>query len=481
MSRAGHFSRLSIAVVAVTVFFGTTAVYAAAFGGPPANGVPRVAASGPPFPSPTPTTPMPSPTPTPFPSPSPSQACTAPPDFTPTGGPSSTQDAIENVGGRIMDIVEDNQGNIIYPGFTGLIPDPDHQAMVVCWRRGDPLPQSIANIIANPGVALSLSRKDSTYSRTDLESPADRLIGDLNLDAQIAANLHTMVVPEEGTGLIARVDPKDPSTFNQAAAQATLTTAAGGIPVTVEIGIPNELTVRKADIPPFKGGARLDSGGTSCSSGFGLLVNKVEILLTAAHCFGMNAPVTNGGNAVGPVVKRFSGKPPPNSGPDSEAIAIGGGNKASGLVYIGGVGPPTEGTIRVTRVGVNLVNQEVNTSGSFSGENDQLKVKRTNVRERVNDRGNIIIVAPVTQADATVVNPGETDPIAVAAGDSGGPVIRREIGDPVEGKGTIIAGGKKRFNCNTFDARICYTQVTYNSLRLLLRNPPFYGGALSTN
>lgn len=485
MSRVGSLSRLSIAFVTVLVVFATTAVYAAAAGGGPANGAPRALVTvSPPPPSPTPTPtsfPSPSPTPTPFPSPSPTPlpspsptpfgACAPPPPATPTG-PTSTQDAIEQVGGEIVDLVEQNG----YLGFTGLIPDPDHMAMVVCWLRGDPLPSSIANIVANPGVPLTLSRQDAPFSKAQLDPRADALLGNQNIGQQIAGDLHSVTVPEEGSGLIASVQPSDPGTFNQTAAEQTLS-AAAGVPVTIVQEPPDEATARKNDNSPWKGGARLTSGATSCSSGFGIVIGNTQALLTAAHCFAINAAVSNGGNAIGNVATRFSGTAAPPGGPDSEAIAINAPGQASGKVYVGGVADATEGTIQVTQVGTTLVNQFVNTSGSFSGENDQLRVTRTNIRVRVGDgAGGVFFVQPVSQAVATVNKMGVL--VAVAAGDSGGPVIRRHIGQPVSGMGTIISGGLGAIPCMVYDARTCYRRVTFNSLRLLIGpRSAYYRGA----
>jgi hypothetical protein len=446
------FSRLSVVLVAVLVLIGSTALYQAA-SAPQAHVVAAVAAS------PTPPPPSPSPSPSPGGCQSPPSASTPADPF----GASPVQDSIEDIGQQIMDLVDQNG----YPGFTGLIPDPDHALLVVCWLHGDPLPAPIASIVANPGQPITLVRQDAAFSSGDLTARADSLLNNTSLDGQIAGSLNAVTVPEEGSGLIAGVQPNDPNTFNVAQAQATLSSAAG-VPVTIEIEPADTQTTRLNDNSPWFGGARLTSGATNCSSGFGVVKGNVQLLLTAAHCFAVAAAVTNGGNAVGNVANRFAG-------PDSESIQIGVPGQAGGSVFTGGVNDATEGSVKVTRVGVNLVNQFVSASGSFSGENRLLRVLRTNRRLRVRNGAAIIIVAPMTIAVATVPKFGVF--VAVASGDSGGPVIRRRAGVAgVSGMGTIVAGSGVNFACVVYAARNCFTRVVYNSLRGLL---PLYGANLS--
>ena len=465
MSRRGCLRRLSIVLAAVAVPFAATVGYGGAPGVLSAYGAPLVGASP---------SPVPSPSPTPSPSPSPGP-CLPPPAVSPPSDPlgaSSVQDSIEDVGQRIMDLVDQNS----YPGFTGLIPDPDHASMVVCWLRGDPLPQPIADIVANPGAPITLVRQDAPYSNADLNGRVDIILGSASLGAQINGDIHAVTVPEEGTGLIAGVQPNDPTTFDVAGAQAALSSAAG-VPVTVEVQPRDVQTTRVNDASPWFGGARLNN---VCSSGFGVVQppNR-QLLLTAAHCFANGAAVRNGqpvANLIGNVALRFPGV-------DSEAIAIAGGGLAGGSVYTGGVSDATEGSVRVARVGLNFVNQFVSASGSFSGENRLLQTRRIQRFVNVGVPGGAVVrVGPAIIAEATVFKLGVR--IAVAKGDSGGPVIRRRVGGAVSGQGTIVGGGGIAFACNVYDARPafagdrnCFTEVTFNSLNILLTR--VYGANLA--
>jgi hypothetical protein len=461
--RSRTVGRLAVGLVAAVGFFGTAGIYARAASGTPVFGAPRPVVT---ITATTPPSPSPSVSPSPTQSPNPCQP--PPPVSQPSDefGASPVQDSIENVGIRIMDLVDQNG----YPGFTGLISDPDNARLVVCWLNADPFPQPIADIVNNPGEPITVVRQDSPFSNADLTGRVDTILGDPGLGAQINGDIHAVTVPEEGTGLIAGVQPNDPNTFDLAGAEAALT-AAAGVPVTIEVEPRDTPTTRLNDASPWFGGARLNN---VCSSGFGIVQppNR-QLLLTAAHCFAVGAAVRNGvpvANLIGNVALRFPGV-------DSEAIQIAGGGLAGGSVYTGGVNDVTEGSVRINRVGLSLVNQFVATSGSFSGENRLLRVIRTGRFENVGLPGGAVVrVGPTSTAVATVPKLGVF--VAVASGDSGGPVIRRLAGaGGIAGQGTIVAGGGVNFACVVYDARNCFTRVIYNSLRILLVR--VYGAALA--
>src|SRR5215471_20648816 len=299
MSRPRPLALLSIAVVAVTAGLGMTAASAASGAVPspsptftgtaPPTPFPSPTFTGSPtptsFPSPSPTfipspspTPFPSPTPTfspsPTPTPSPSPTITPPPVpcFDPGASPpadplgaSVVQDQTQDVGTRIKDLVDQNG----YAGFTGLIADPDHAGLILCWLRGDPLPGPIASIVASPGQPIHVTREDTPYAYADLATRADPLVANDSLGAQIGGTIHSVNVPEEGTGLTAGVQPDNPATFDPGLA-ATILTAAAGVPVGVMVGPAPEASTRLNDTSPWFGGGRLTDNVPRpvCSSGF---------------------------------------------------------------------------------------------------------------------------------------------------------------------------------------------------------------------
>ena len=208
---------------------------------------------------------------------------------------------------------------------------------------------------------------------------------------------------------------------------------------------------------PFFGGARIQDNAVppaQCTSGFGLVrqADRAQLLITANHCY-------PNGQAV------FNGVPPGGAGRvqigtvrvnvprgDSEAIQIAAPGTAGAFVYVGGVNNPTEGTARVTGVGINIRNQFVCTSGSFTGQSCRLQIVDTArfIGETV--RGVRIRVGPLNRADSRL------GAVAAGQGDSGGPVIRfgASLGR-VDGMGQIITGDNQ-FVCP--GPRLCSTKKT---------------------
>ena len=54
--------------------------------------------------------------------------------------------------------------------------------------------------------------------------------------------------------------------------------------------------------------------------------------------------------------------------------------------------------------------------------------------------------------------------IAVAHGNSGGPMILRPRTGPVEAMGVVSAGGGGKFACRIYDGTDCYGEVIYSDI-----------------
>jgi hypothetical protein len=94
---------------------------------------------------------------------------------------------------------------------------------------------------------------------------------------------------------------------------------------------------RRDDIPSFWGGASIQSGGGTCSTGFAVRKpSGTRFMTTASHCFAVGAPVsTPTGRLVGTVTQRgMQGSFWPWDNRDVELI---GGQSYAGRVYTGGV------------------------------------------------------------------------------------------------------------------------------------------------
>jgi hypothetical protein len=119
---------------------------------------------------------------------------------------------------------------------------------------------------------------------------------------------------------------------------------------------------RQADSSPFKGGAAITAGGSSCTSGF-TVVNGAgrRGLVAPAHCYNAGQQVTTPpGTVVGTTENRHCG---PNDNNDVELIA---GKSYTNKIYILSAASSTAAP--VTQAGDPAVGSTYNFSGAVSGE-----------------------------------------------------------------------------------------------------------------
>jgi hypothetical protein len=387
-----------------------------------------------------------------------------------TGGSSANDDLID-VGTRILDLFAANT----YGGFAGVIAEPSMAVLWLYWLPGEALPPEIEAIVADPGAPVSVIRLDAPYSRVQLDPLAGPLLTNAALSDAMCGFLHTIKVREEGSGLIAGVEPYDAS-FNAAQAESILS-AAAGVPVTVEVGPQTEPTGRLDDASPWFGGARITAGAGQCSTAFGIVNAGTRVrhyMATALHCFAMNTLVSNGDGTrqLGRVV---------NSRPehDSELISV---DQAGTDVYFGGVGGvgAAESNAPVRRPAANVRGTTVAcTSGASTGENCGLNVVATDVSEvrRIVEIGpfgrmivrDVVVKSGMVDATSTVVRRNGQLAVAVGQGDSGGPVVtdssrdRRALG--------VMSSGTNDVSCGLFAAprKRCFSTVRYADINVLLR------------
>lgn len=411
--------------------------------------------------------------------PGPEEFAEAPPGdepSTPPGGEGPINDYLRQVGSRILDLVDAGG----HAGFAGVIADLDTATLSLYWLAGQPLPPDIQQVVDNPGAPVAVVREDASYSRGHLKSVSLALLNNAPLSDRICGFLHTAKALEEGSGLIAGVEPYDPATFDVATAQSVLSSAAG-VPVTIEIGPQPTQTGRLNDAPPwYAGGKIVNPLRGECSTSFGVVDGlRREYMLTAEHCFRIGDRVENGNRTrvLGPVVNARALH-------DSELISV---TAAGDRTFFGGVGGAgaAEYTLEVDVLGRNVRGTIVCTSGASTGENCGLVITATNVafeiRRWVLDPrfGWVLVRIPVIEdmVDATSIRPRMPVRRAVGSGDSGGPATTDAVHP--EALGINSAGLDRPIGCGPFAAprKLCFHSVRYADLASVLR---WYGVALKT-
>ena len=388
------------------------------------------------------------------------------------GGEGEVNDYLKDVGSRILDLVDAGG----HAGYAGMVADLETATMTLYWLAGEPLPPDIEQVVPDPGAPVTVVRQDAAYARIHLRSVTSALLNDPWLSDQICGFLHTIKPREEGSGLVAGVEPYDAS-FDIVTAQDVLSSAAG-LPVTIEVGPQPTETTRLNDAAPWFAGAKITDLRGECSTSFGVVDGlRQEYMLSASHCFGLGVRVLNGnGTRVLGNVTHLRREH------DSEMIGV---TQAGNRTYFGGVGGAgaAEYDLQVNRRANNVVGTIVCTSGAATGENCGLQIIVTGVgwviRRWVFDPrlGWVLVRIPVMEdmVDATSIRPRRPVTRAVGSGDSGGPAVTDSVRP--EALGIMSAGLGRPIGCGPFRAanRFCFHTVRYVDLGAVLR---WYGVAL---
>jgi len=202
-----------------------------------------------------------------------------------------------------------------------------------------------------------------------------------------------------------------------------------GVPVTVRpFARPAPVTAsRQNDSPPYFGGAfwkhTTPQGTGYCTNGFAVLQNGVKKMLTAGHCGTDGETAKDGG---GQVMGLLEGDNNPK-----DLLLI--GTASAGWTYVGAY---TSSVAKKVIGGASSVaGMFVCTSGANSGDHCGLKITGVNLTRWVNTGTEIYQVHPLVEAKQQI-----EEEIAVAEGDSGGPVILQTITPELHrAAGTITA------------------------------------------
>ncbi|MFJ1936850.1 hypothetical protein ACIOGZ_29850 [Kitasatospora sp. NPDC088160] len=345
------------------------------------------------------------------------------------------QEALDRLADQITAAVPENRRADI-PGYAGLTVDPEQGLLTVYWHRD--VPERVTRLIAHPPAGITAQVQSAPYSLGQLRAARDRLVAAAARGEADA--VWTVVGPAaDGTGLSV--------TYTPAQSLATVRTAAGaaehervalraaelaGLAVVAEPGLaPQAAGTRHSDASPWSGGAQLTTpGGDFCSSAFGGWRGKTAVLLTAHHCGAAGDYKSGTGAVVGSVSDS-------NSDLDTAVVSLKG--TPSGQFYYGGWDNAQGERRRTVGAGRNNVGSLVCDSGSMSGAHCALKITKTDTSTNVDG---------VWRSDLDYATRTDDHTIAVAQGDSGGPVVASvNGGDDMQARGIISAGGGSTVTC----------------------------------
>lgn len=167
----------------------------------------------------------------------------------------------------------------------------ENRKLVVWWKGA--VPAEVSQEISRASVPVEV--RAAAHSRRELESAAEVVSAQMRADAK--SPIHTVMVPIDGSRVIAAADRAD----------AAVNTLAAGVPV--------EVVVRERIHPmagpatryndgwagnnpaPFSGGGAIlnEDNRRRCTAGFGVQdIAGAQFLLTAGHCGRVNGAWTNG-------------------------------------------------------------------------------------------------------------------------------------------------------------------------------------------
>jgi hypothetical protein len=326
-------------------------------------------------------------------------------------------------------------------GYAGLVVHPSSDNLTVYWSGQTPAAlKDYARSRAHAGpIQLSPAR----YSLADLQALSMKIVKSPGFQQ---AGIVMLKPAADGSGLQLGVSG------SRAKAQALSAVKSDPSAVSYTKAASRQDAGRWADIPSFFGGALIYSlgDGADCSSGWPVHAtssSSTYYLITAGHC--THIPEKNlSQNQF--VTAPYTGVPVKPIGTASaedltlDAGLIDTGTNGSPLggngnaIYTGQVDPTGVGTFEMTAgvdgfVDNNVGDDDVCTSGSYSGEICGLDITSTNVMWPVNYGD---VEAVVTGIEVT--NPNGTN--AAGEGDSGGPIYSYVNAGLVAARGIISTG-----------------------------------------
>jgi hypothetical protein len=352
------------------------------------------------------------------------------------------------------DLIEDAGGD----GYAGISVAPEKGELALYWNGTPPAQVQLAVERARREVGVRVL--PAAHSERELLAVAQRL-------AKVPGV--TSVGPKvDGSGL------RLGYAGNVASAESLPAVHDAGVDIDVErreymrpaeLALPPQCALmpvnRQVDWCPYSGGATytfLHGGDRNrCTTGWPLRFSwppggsDTQYLLTAGHCGSDGLTIDNAAGAVMGTVEKDN---------DSRDVMLINTPSAASIF----VGAWNSNTLKpVGGTAGNHVGEYVCTSGSVSGSHCNLRIEATN--QTINLKTDTGVNYPVTPMVVASSNDGS---VAVAGGDSGGPVTTNAFQpSSVYGVGTISAGDNV-IPCpqgTVAQLTVCYQRVAYSPLQ----------------
>ncbi|MER7848378.1 hypothetical protein ABTZ03_31080 [Kitasatospora sp. NPDC096077] len=357
------------------------------------------------------------------------------------------QEALERLADAVTGVPEHLRASVA--GYAGHTIDPQRGSLTLFWN-GD-VPQRVTDVLERTPVGIAATVRQAPYALGRLREARDRLIAAAQRGEDGAVWNAAGPAPD-GTGLtvtytLDTAGPRRTPDSGQVAARAA---ELAGVPVHASpAAAPAAAATRHSDANPWSAGAELITPGSAfCSSGFGAWRDKTAVLLTAAHCGTSGVFKTGTGTEIGSAADA-------DTGLDVTVINVHG--TPSGRFYDGAWDNGAGYSKRVFGAGHNSVGGLVCDSGAMSGVHCGLKITQTEYAANIEG---------TWHKDMDVAERTDGSTIAVAQGDSGGPVFASiNGGEDMQARGIIVAGGGQKAVCTPVAARTtCYDTLLYTPI-----------------
>jgi hypothetical protein len=330
-------------------------------------------------------------------------------------------------------------------GYVGIVAAPAARALRVYWHGT--VPASLRTLTR--GLDVPVTFLPAKYTEREMIAETRRLAADPRVRS---------IGPEvDGGGLRITVT----GAGRQAIQAGSGTVGSARMPLHIESGPAPRPLARSNDVSPYWGGGRFSTPGTGCTTGFAVLWNGLDHMLSAGHCGNDGQLAVDGGG--NPAVDTMGDIFNDNNSRDTLMI----NTPSQGNVYVG----PSSSSVSVDVIGAaaDFVGNVVCTGGARTGEHCGIPVTHVNQ----SDFGYF----PLTRAAYP------TAACAGARGDSGGPAYTYSGTAAVVGRGTISTGRPGTASCpNASDSEssqvVYYAPLVRPSAGPTVGSLQFYGATI---